>query len=257
LKKLKASALFIIYLLGLSLFISLQTGSVVNASSIIFQSGFETGDFSEWTRHGNCIITTDNPFNGTYCMRTLGGDNGDNLNNGYADKAFGEEYQTLFVLTYVKLLEHPYNTEDNTNNFLFLLDYEGAPTYVATVGLYNDSGNVKWSLGYQNGVWPAVATTTEFMNPTLNVWYPLEMKVTCGRGSAEYQVWLNGTELTGLHVTGADSIASTINYLEIGDSLFMQDYDSITVSDQYIVPTLPSTYISIWSINTVNVTRGV
>jgi hypothetical protein len=258
LNNIKARALFIIILLGLSLFLTSQTGIVVHASSI-FQSGFETGDFSQWTQHGNCIITTENPFNGTYCMKTLGGDNGNNSNNGYADKKFEEGYQTIYVLTYVKLLEYPYNPDVNTNNFLFLLNYASGFTYVAAVGLYIDSGNFKWSLGYANGGWGFSVSTTEFMNPALNVWYSLELQVVCGHGSAEYQVWLNGTELTGLHVTGADSVAPSVNYLEIGDSLFMQNYDSVTVSDQYIVPTLPSThpYISIWSTNTVNVTRGV
>jgi hypothetical protein len=232
-KRNKKTGLFISCIVVSTLFIFSQT-STVFASNLIFQSGFETGNFSQWTQHGNCIITTNNPFSGTYCMRTLGGHTGQCINNGYADKNFGEDYQTIYALTYVKLLENPHDTDVNTNNFLFLVNYHNSFDMVAAVGLYNDSGNFKWSLGYADGGWGYSAKTTEFMNPTLNVWYSLELKVVCGHGSAEYQVWLNGVELSGLHVTNADSVASSVNYLEIGDSLFMQDYDSVTVSTQYI-----------------------
>jgi hypothetical protein len=176
-------------------------------------------------------------------MKTLGGDNGNNANNGYADKNFDTHYTTLYALEYVKIREYPHNEETNTNNFLFLLNIDNYGL-VAAVGLYTENGNAKWSLGYANGGWGYSVQTNSFMNPALNEWYALELRVTCSLGSAEYQVWLNGVELTDLHITGANSVTSTIDYLEIGDSLFMQDYDNVTVSDQYIVPTIPPTSTS-------------
>jgi hypothetical protein len=235
----KAIPFFLGVLLVISILAVLMTQEFSAPNSIIFQDNFETNDFAHWTQHGNSIITTDNPKDGTYCMRTLGGDNGNDANNGYCDKEFDANYTTLYALEYVKIREYPYSQD--TNNFLFFLNKGTVFTYIAAVGLYNDNGNFKWSLGYANNGWGHSVKTTASMNPTLGVWYALELRLTCGRGSAEYQVWLNGAELIDLHVTGADSVISAANYLEIGDSLFMQDYDKIIISNQYIIPQISTT----------------
>jgi hypothetical protein len=237
-KSIKKSILFLsIFLLVISIIPVFISQKVYGSTSPIFQDSFESNDFSNWTLQGNSIITTDNPQDGNYCMRTLGGDNGNNSNNGYADKNFGVHYTTLYALEYVKIREYPHDEETNTNNFLFLANIDNYGL-VAAVGLYTYNGNAKWSLAYANGGWGHSVQTDAFMNPALNEWYALELRVTCGLGSAEYQVWLNGIELMDFHITGANSIISTIDYLEIGDSLFMQDYDNVTVSEQYIVPTV-------------------
>jgi hypothetical protein len=227
-------------MLVISILVVLVSQEFSAPNLIIFQDNFETNDFSHWTRHGNSIITTDNPQDGTYCMRTLGGDNGNDANNGYCDKEFDANYTTLYALEYVKIREYPHNQEINTNNFLFLLNIDNYEL-VAAVGLYNNSGNYKWTLGYANGEWGHSVQTESFMNPALNEWFALELRVTCGLNFAEYQVWLNGIELTDLHVTGANSVTSAVNYLEIGDSLFMQDYDKIIISNQYIAPSISTT----------------
>jgi hypothetical protein len=201
--------------------------------TIVFQDNFGRGDFSAWTRHGNSAITTENPHSGQYCMRTLGGDNANQLNNGYADKQLGE-YQTLTVECWVKIIEYPYAKD--TNNFIFLLNWTGGPnvSYVAALGIYNLDGEYKWSLGYSDGGWMIKGSknTDIQKNPQLNVWHKIKLSVTCGIGTAEYKVWINDQPIEDLHVINANSVTSTINYLEIGDSLFQEDYADVTVTDE-------------------------
>jgi hypothetical protein len=197
--------------------------SVVEASSV-FSDGFENG-YSNYSQTGACTLSTVNPHSGVFSSRTTGG------SNGYMDRKLGVGYSTLSVTAWVLFEQYPTTSNDNLpDNQIFILQISPL-VYVAALGLYQNGNDYVWSLGYNNAGWGHSIQTAQLKNPTLNVWHQLTLTVYCSSTSAEYRAYVDGTELTGLHITGANSMTSHSDYVEIGDTYYRQHYDDVIIQD--------------------------
>ena len=199
--------------------------SMINATSIL-SDGFENG-YANWSATGACTLSTVNPHSGTFSSRTNGG--GNKGSNGYMDKNLGTDYSSLSVTAWVLFEEYPHTTDDNRpDNQLFIVQISPM-VYVAAFGLYQNGSDYVWNLGYNNGGWGPNVQTAQLKNPTLNVWHKLTLTAYCSLTNSEYRAYVDGTELTGLHITGAHSSTASSDYVEIGDTYYRQRYDDVSI----------------------------
>ena len=225
-RKVRAPKRFITVLLVALFVVSIVAPSIKNAASTVyFADGYESADYSHWTNHEACSITTVNPHSGEYCSITQGG------TNGACDINLDTEFTELNVSAWVLFLEYP--TWGQTNNQLLIMNTNNF-TMIAALGLYptyEGSSIYAWSIGFTDGFWGHNSGDSVYhVNPALNVWHYIVLRVKCGAANAEYQAWVDGDELADINMTSKNSVVAGANHLEIGDSMFKQCYDDIAIS---------------------------
>ena len=245
-KSLLIGFLIVVMINGLVFISVVHFGAAQSDNTILFSDGFESGDYSAWSGgHGACSISTVNPYSGTYCSLANG------ISNSYINTPYLGEHQFLNASIWVNFKQYPYNSSVLPDNQIFVVGAGNA--MIAALGLYptGNSNPYCWSLGYSDGGWGFGLTSTQQENPSLNMWYFLTLTVNCSTTNAEYRCYVNGVELTDLHITGANSVISTADYVEYADSDIIQAYDDATVSTTSSSPT-PTPTPAIIDIKVVN-----
>jgi len=180
--------------------------------ALIFESGFETGNFSEWTATDSatgCSITTVTNIThaGSYAARSYT-DNPDEW--AVARKDFSQLYNTLFGRVYVQFTALP-AADGNIFRAIYILHIAtAAPWYraLAAGGVKNVAGTSKWYLQYRNGtVFSELTASTSL--PQANKWYSIEIKAVRSGTAGEARLWIDGTEI--LSATGLDNDEWTDN----------------------------------------------
>ncbi|MEM2147952.1 MAG: hypothetical protein QXJ94_05045 [Candidatus Bathyarchaeia archaeon] len=175
--------------------------------TVIFQDGFESGDFSAWTGtkvYSGCSLTvvTEQAHHGSRSAKAVS-------TSGNIDypaccyKTFTAQ-TTLFARAYVRWASFP----SSNNRDQVLETYEGA-----TFGVINDAGTMKWSLWYKTGTSSWYEKRVASPTPQLNTWYCLEIKAVKGT-SGEVRWYLNGTEIA--NATGINTSQHPNNEVDAG-----------------------------------------
>jgi hypothetical protein len=196
---------------------------------IIFQDGFESGNFNSWTATGGGgthtqTVETSNPHHGTYNARVTVGA----ASEGWAQKTITSS-PTIYLQQYIKLAGLPpsgsrvylgtiQNTDSNNN---------------VDVYIENQNGQYYWIVPSINGV---VYHDREVLpsNPQANVYYCVESlrDVTNGRS----KLWVDGAlkvESAKAHVGNANRIFSGVTYSFSAATVYV---DCVKVSTSYIGP---------------------
>jgi len=203
--------------------------------TIIFQSGFETGDFSEWSGTvGSPSIVTLPVHHGNYAMQASGG----GYTDSYAYKNIEAGYTTIYTRAYVRWPTNP--TIGNALDCIVCL--KGQYIWLAAGGIQNDGGTIKWRLTYRNAG-ANYYVLADSPNPTTDTWYCVEVKCTLSSTAGEARLYVDGTEI--IAVTGLNNAEEAyIRHVRVGQyawtvyPLFTYTVyvDCVVVADTYIGP---------------------
>ena len=212
-----------------------------NDSSDIFADSFESGDFSAWTgtyTDGSSTITVDptEKYHGINSTRVILVAQSD---YAFANKTFSQIYNTLYAHECVKFIEFPHANGRMINTL-----YVGqTDTILMEVGVVNDSGTIKWQIGYwhNTGRYESILSSPL---PSLNTWYCIEAKVVRDGTNGEYRLYIDGTEewsVTGINNDGFGTGNSQIRIGgggELGGTTWAgigEVYiDDVIVDDEYV-----------------------
>lgn len=192
----------------------------------IFEDGFESGDFSNWTGTiGTPIVVSTQKYGGTYSFE------GD-ATNKFCYKDFTGQI-TIFVRGYFRFSALP--TTSGQVRFLRLGYGSGAWGNLIARLILEWTGTHGLTLHLQSGYPESVFSYPISMSP--NTWYPFEIKFVKHATNGEYRVWFDDNEV--ITVTGLDtSGASVVNKIALGNeySTFATTVwvDSVKVANQYI-----------------------
>jgi hypothetical protein len=190
--------------------------------TIIFQDGFESGDFSAWTgTNGSPSIVTSPVHHGTYAAQA-------DAQYEYWYKTFSEQ-TVVYVRFYFRL------------SALIYFEMLNVITATGTIGILSPlaTGNIRYT--YKNGTTDEYLPSWEGYAAGLkpDTWYCIEIKHTISGTNGEIQMWLDGTSIGS--VSGKD----TDNYGNINQILMGRYYgagtctvtcDCVVVADTYIGP---------------------
>jgi hypothetical protein len=222
----KASLLFIIVLLGISVIIPLSSSVKANAlstltikpngqgshseyteisnSGFLFSDQLESNSLAYWTSSsGTPIVQSTTVHTGVYAAEA-------SLSSGsekYIQKSFvSPYYSTVYFRSYVEVSAMPASgkTLDLMKECI-----GGTANIIATAQISNVAGVYKWTLNYLNGAaHPTVTYAT--LNPVVDRWSFVELKGVVSSSVGEARLYVNGTEIiteTGLN-TGTSNIGN-------------------------------------------------
>lgn len=198
-------------------------------SNMTFSDNFETGDFSKDSGYGGSIaVSNEWAAKGMYSAKVT-------VNGIYSEEAvyynIGTNYSTVYEFWAFNV-----SAKTGTNNLIlggFLQTSDlSIVGYIGITGASNDL-----FLCYQDG-WntPQVTSATGI---SLNTDYTLEIMRTQSQTAGEYEVWLNGTQVNDLTVTG-------VNASKSASLPFLGNWYSATSSATY--------YVDCWNINPTFIT---
>ena len=204
--------------------------------TIIFQSGFEPGNFTEWTGTtvtggDTCAVQTGIAHHGVYGMRS-------SVDNIDGDDAYAHETiaaaGTYFVRIYVRFNTIPTQAGGKRVNILSLWDSVTSLNSPVGCVLINDGNWIgRAALAGVEAVYNAVP-------PVTGLWYCVEMKVVASLTVGEVRVYINGTERTTL--TALNQTTTIMNLLRVGcnnkqssgvGAAASMDIDCVVLADAY------------------------
>ena len=190
--------------------------SFTSVSPVVFQDGFESGNFSGWYEAGGAVAIVSSPVHsGSYSASSAN-------SPSYWAKNLGGGFSDLFFAGYVLI---PSNLSANQCT-LFLTTYDSSYSYAVSAGLARDGdGNDYWILRV-NGNWYGTVATVQ-----TNTWYFLETEYNKD-GTA--RLWVNGNLIdtaTGQTLAGDPQIiqaGTPYSYAPSGFVSFGDDYAAAT-----------------------------
>lgn len=164
--------------------------------TVLFESSFETGDFSEWTGTGGIgnapTVVTTNPFRGTYHAQVSTPGSVED-ESSYFYKNLGSNEKTIYVREYLKYKDLP-DAVNRYNSLINLYDMEDY-AYRDLCRAIHDGTDVHWEI-YDT-------STSDRSTETVSVdtWYCLELGRYYAASGGWLRLWVDGSlvcELTGL-----------------------------------------------------------
>jgi len=200
----------------------------------IFINSFEEGDFSAWTSIvGSPVINDTDAYHGTYSSQY-------DTDNEYAlidwtTIGFPTE---LYTRAYIKFDSLP-----GSGQFIELaIGHRSGETgyYLGRLGVGYDTAP-RWRLDYRSA--GSYSNTLSSSGPTTGVWYAIELRSKAssadGELDGEYQVWVDGSELTDVAQTGIDTDSTSmweVRAGQISSNAKTFYIDRVVVSSSYIGP---------------------
>jgi hypothetical protein len=205
--------------------------------TVIFQDGFESGDFSAWTgtyvaRSGTITVTSNDKHHGTYSARFTGLGREEDAASVYkAITAIAD----VFTRIYLKVPGEP-----SLVGWGATINYYGSDHLAKVIyDRVNDYWGVRFYDGYSwQNVWGSVAKPL-----TANTWTCLEFEVYVHSSAGYFKVWINGTLVcnpTNLRTDAKGNITRVYVgeiYLDGTETVATYGYyDCVVVADTYIGP---------------------
>jgi len=209
--------------------------------AVIFEDGFETGDFSAWTGvvvtagYGIASVVTTNPHHGTYSAKfeTL-------PQPAWTNACCYKEYTaqtTVFTRIYLYI--------DTFTGYVqrAFIRYGAIWRIAAEIGLTSGRALQLRYWSDPDGAYIQIASATTL---DLGTWYCVEFKTIISATAGECRVWVDGSEITDLTVTGIDNdgagdIDTTVVGIAAAYNLEAAEFvDCVVVADEYIGPEVPA-----------------
>ena len=198
-------------------------------ATTIFEDGFESGDFSNWTTtYGSPTIVTSPVYQGSYAASFDA--EGDYIEKDITDAS------TYYYRLYARWAN---DITDSGARMTIMGFFDAGGAESCYLELWNDAGTLKWRIWYQdsgnNPIWQATDTPT----PTNGTWYCIELKYYMDSTNGEIRLWIDGTERL---VITDDMRPTSISRIRAGISqnLYLTTntlyVDCVVVADTYIGP---------------------
>ena len=197
---------------------------VVQAASVVFADGFESGNFSAWTgiNYGSPTVVTTDVNSGVYSMKAPA--TADSL----VYKILDSSSNSLYVRAYVKYSSLSFNGKVES-----VAVGTSSGVLDAQCGVYIDGlGNTYWNIRDFAGKYTYVQDSI-----VVGSFYCMELYVQ--RSSGTVSLWING--VLKINVTGANLGGSDFNTVCVGSSDFASiggyvSVDDVVVANSYIGP---------------------
>ena len=197
-----------------------------NLTADVYGDGFESGSYSAWTLNTNQAICTSAvtgcPHSGTY-----GSEANTTTGNSFLKKTgftgANEEWARVYV--YIK------SQGANNASIVHFVNTSGAQ-----IGhVYEDSAH---KIGFKNDVSGAATLSTTTM--TTGAWHSVELHLKIGSTTGVVDVYLDGTAIGSLSLTGQNLGSTNIGGVWVGDNqsgrTFDLLFDDVEVQDAYVGP---------------------
>ena len=188
-------------------------------SAILVNDGFESGAFAQWTRVSGLAIQQQQVYTGAYAAR--GTSTGTAT---YVTKQLAVSQPEVYYRIRFKLLSA-------TTTSPYLLKVRTA-TGDMIAGLYLNSDS---NLGLSNNV--TKVTTTSTTAVTVGTWHELQMRLLINGSTGQSEVWLDGTRIDGLSMSGNFGDTS-IGQIMLGENatgkIYDIAFDDITVATTFV-----------------------
>ena len=211
-------------------------------SGIIFEDGFESGDFSKWTgttttSGETATVASYRPYSGNYHGRFTS-NGGSGVERAYSYKDIGQTSE-IYVRSYVYIQRGlPLLDENDRFNF-FAIKGARRGSVIASVSVQHTGGTDRWTIRSHDGIWSAST------GPSMYQWYCVEFYTKIDATNGIHRLWINGQiiiEQTSLNTAtegNIDSVRFGLTYLNGVTSSVNVYGDSFVVSPTYIGPEQP------------------
>ncbi|MGQ9680720.1 MAG: InlB B-repeat-containing protein [Candidatus Bathyarchaeia archaeon] len=210
---------------------------VENPVTTIFEDGFESGSFSQWTGLSvtsgeTATVVSGMPHDGSYSARftTNGG--------GGTERAY--VYRNIDSQTEVYVRGYFYIDSglplDVANDRFNLYAFMSGSTTLASMGVRRTSTSTVWYINSNVGYWTATS------GPSMDGWYSVEFYIRVDSTNGILRAWVNGNlvlERTGINTAQASGVTSVRSGLVyVYNVLHPVDVyaDSFVISNSYIGP---------------------
>ena len=207
----------------------------------LFEDGFESGDFSQWssttrTTSETTSVTTNIIHQGTYSgMFTSSGDG--SYERAYASKS-GLSLSELYIRAYVYVDQS--GIADNSDRFYFIQLMSGANILAYGGWRQDTSGNLRWHLMIRDGTTTVGAYSTTI--PATDTWYCVELHWKSDSTNGLGELYVDGTLVASIVNRNTANYGNTalarVGLPEIYNSAQTTTYiDDVAISTTYIGPT--------------------
>jgi len=166
----------------------------------IFEDGFESGDFSNWTGNiesgGSNSIDSSNAYEGNYCLKGNLTSNADL----YLYKTLTRTKEQVNLRAYVKIDSITGAGSTYYGYFMGIRDTAGGQP-IAYVGTYGTNNNLYLWYWDSGGSYKVQSSTTF----PLGEYHCVELQFIPGAGTASIKVFFDGSEVTDLTQTNLDA----------------------------------------------------
>lgn len=179
------------------------------ATPLLFEDGFESGNFSKWTVAAGTTIESGDVLRGSHSARTTSAGAA-----VYAVKKLDQARSEVYYRLWFKY----YDTGGSSLRFARLRTGDGS-SGSSLLGFYISTAG---RLGYTNYVASSTSASTVSVSPW--VWHELQIRVKIDGVASEVEVWLDGVRSAEL--SRVDSLGTApIGRVQIGDSSAGRTYD--------------------------------
>jgi len=210
---------------------------LTNFFTVLFNDGFESGDFGVWTDNfadSGCTreVQSTVTHHGSYAAHFA-------VPAGASGRAAGcyktfTQQTTCYIRQYLRVSSFP----DNSTHIVYL-EFDGISGSSGKVAIYVDSEGLKyWRLKTCTGTYDSASATIN-----ASQWYCIEVKVVVNAGAGEYRLYVDDSEVitqTGLDNSSAGdtSVIYPDLYFETYAQTSNQEgyWDCIVIADAYIGP---------------------
>jgi len=203
---------------------SLSNAVTVTTSKLLFDDGFESGDFSGWTEATGLTIERQDVRVGDFAVRGVSRDT-----PAHAYKELPQASSELYYRLWFKIL-------NQGTNVIYLQRFRTS-TNGAILGVFVSSTG---KLGFRNDMTGTSTISAAYVTP--NTWHELQTRVQINGSGSEIEIWLNGVRISALSKT--ENLGTTaIGRIQLGDNARGRIYDivldRVELSTQFIDSAVP------------------
>ena len=178
-------------------------------AAVIFETDYETGDYSAWTgistfNNGEMLITSTEVYDGTYSAQCSLGQ----MYNSTAYAYYILSAERLYHREYIKVSDLPPN---GTSLNLFGIMDEYLQKHICTITIDNNDSNYLWKIRYYNNT---IEDNVEYYNAVEikpDTWYYIEIMAKSGNGTGQVAAWIAEDRMNINETSPAINLTNIIN----------------------------------------------
>jgi hypothetical protein len=187
-------------------------------AQILFNDGFESGDFDAWngtqtTTNDNATVISLDPYDGTYHAKYQTNSVASGTKYAYSYITLATPISEVYARAYFYIVDG-LPLDDNGDRF-GLIAFEVNGQLQCTFRVHRSGGTDRFNIVGLNGT-STVQKSTDAVYPTHGQWYCIEFFIKVHNTQGEYRAWINGVEQ--ITITNLDTTyhGKGVNRIRIG-----------------------------------------